>query len=153
MSLDLRSSLDSLAKLSKKLNKITDDANETVRLVEQFLEECSLGLGASARWVDTGPPDSGPTTSSTYLRYAPWPEQDSRKFRILVQEVAADHKVTFTKPWSECDRDTKLLMLHALPALLDDIVKQAQAKVEFGGSHAKAIVDAVQGVITPKPKK
>jgi hypothetical protein len=57
---DLRKSVSILQELSPKLNKLSDQAVDTVKLVEQFLnEQCSLGIKASVCVEGYGHPQDG----------------------------------------------------------------------------------------------
>ncbi len=148
----VRNSVDALAKLSKQLNRITDEANETVRRVEQFLEDCSLGLVVSVHCEDLDEGDEDGLTCSTFLEYRRYPIVGG-KFRIVVNMKDPDSTNIGFRPWSDSDRDTKLGTFAYLPELLMKLVSDAQAKVNENEVKTRSIIETVQDIISPKAKK
>ena len=102
---EVRTSLDALGTHAKKLNRMTDEANETVRLVEQFLEDCSLGLVVSIHCESLDEGDESGPIGSTFLEYRRIPNHG--KFRLAVIEKADNGTVVSARPWSKCARQRK----------------------------------------------
>jgi hypothetical protein len=149
--INLQASLDNLGTHSKKLNRITDEANETVRLVEQYLDDCSLGAVVSVDCETLYEWDENGYVRNTYLEHRRYPENG--KFRLVVTTKDGDDKVVDARPWSDSGRKTKHDTLLYLPHLLAEMVAVAREMIDEGESRTKSIIETVQGIIRPRPKK
>jgi hypothetical protein len=124
INLCLATTLEALRESSEKLNELTNKAQETVRTVEQYLADCSIGI--STVNVD----EEGQRQRLGYYRHA-------GVFRIMV--------VTQTKmtPWSDTPRDVRLSTIVKLPELLEAILKAVDDRV----ATAKVAVDSVKNFL------
>src|SRR5262245_14975669 len=108
---NLRESLETLRKLTPRINAVTDLAAETVREVESFLsDECSAGIPARVLAEDYDPSSE----AGLFLEY----RRVGSRFRIAVVELAEDGSDEFEKPWTDCARTLKLKTFRLLPTLL-----------------------------------
>lgn len=117
---DLSLAINKLRALSPQLNAAVIEADRVVSLVERFLvEECNLGVEAEVplHYNDKG-------KAVTLLRYA----SINGTFRIAVTHTdGSTHFVT--RPWSECDRNQRLVSFAALPKLLIAVAKSVEQQI------------------------
>lgn len=148
----LSACLEQIATVAKRLNKLTDESNETVRQVEAFLEACSLGVSASVHCVDLDqiPFDENSQAAKTYLVYT----RAGGKFRIGVTVTDPDqpHEAPEFRLWSSCDRETKLETIKYLPSLLAAMAKDAESVAARGEAGNRAVIQAIQGALQ-NPKR
>lgn len=120
MNSDLSLAVSKLRSLSPQLNAAVVEADRVVALVERFLaQECSLGVEAEVplHYNDKG-------KAVTLLRYA----SVNGTFRISVTHTdGSTHFVT--RPWSECDRNQRLVSFSALPKLLIAVAKAVEQQI------------------------
>ena len=120
MSSDLSLAINKLRALSPQLNAAVIEADRVVALVERFLvEECGLGVEAEIplHYNDKG-------KAVTLLRYA----SVNGAFRIAVTHTdGSTHFVT--RPWSDCDRNQRLVSFTALPKLLIAVAKSVEQQI------------------------
>jgi hypothetical protein len=120
MSSDLSQAINKLRALSPQLNAAVVEADRVVSLVERFLvEECELGVEAEVplHYNDKG-------KAVTLLRYA----SCNGSFRIAVTHTdGSTHFVT--RPWSDCDRNQRLVSFSALPKLLIAVAKSVEQQI------------------------
>lgn len=131
----LYKSLENLRDLAERYNQITDRANETVRVVESFLEDCSLGVPVGvlvSTDASTEPPGTG---TSTYLAY----NKLGQRFRIVVDVIGPPHGSNM-KAWSDVPREQKLETLPHLPLLLEEIVAKLTAKVKEAEETVNSVI-------------
>lgn len=108
---DLSVTLERLRDASANLNKLSTELNSYVSRVENYLEECGVGIPVSIT--------TGDGLKLSYCRLG-------SKFRLV---VVAGEAVT---PWSDSSRDVKLRTISALPDLLaqlEQAIKQNTATV------------------------
>jgi hypothetical protein len=117
---DLSQAINKLRSLSPQLNAAVIEADRVVALVEQFLvKECGLGVEAEVplHYNDKG-------KAVTLLRYAPF----NGTFRIAVTHTdGSTHFVT--RPWSDCDRNQRMVSFAALPKLLIAVAKSVENQI------------------------
>ena len=134
MSNDISASLKTLRSAASHLNKLTDQANSSVELVESFLShECRIGAHAFVQVDDEG----GDITQ--YLEY----RKIGSRYRIAVvyaDEAGEDVKVT---PWSDCSRDDKLETIKKLPELLVELL----SKLNEQAIEAEKATETVHNVV------
>ncbi len=122
----LNATLAKIPALSKRLNKLADDASATVRKVEEFFEKAHVGITDASVQVYLDD-DSNPVDLE-YLR------MPNGKFRIaLVSNYPAegdDPPRTKVRPFSDCSRDEKLKAFEHLPGLLERIVDALAKMIE-----------------------
>ncbi|HWE03779.1 MAG TPA: hypothetical protein VG326_15350 [Tepidisphaeraceae bacterium] len=127
---DLSSAIDKLRALSPQLNAAVIEADRVVGLVENFLvNECGLGVEAE---VPLHYNDKGKVI--TLLRYA----SVNGSFRITVTHTdGSTHFVA--RPWSECDRNQRLVSFTALPKLLIAVAKSVEQQIASTTSTAATV--------------
>lgn len=157
---ELKASVARLRALAPKLNKVTDEANETVKTVEAFLvNECSLGLPAYVE--EEGHRTRSPSYSLGFDRI-------EGKFRILVRttqwtnlddepvsEAAEDAEAVEDtyEPWSDVPRAVKLRTLPILPELLKTLALQAQDAIDTAAKTTTTIKEMMAAIgATPRKK-
>jgi len=125
---------------SARLNQLTDEANTTVKEVEDFLnKECSAGIFASVIVSET---DFG-SESLEYRRVG-------QRYRIAIVWREFDNEMDpAVKPWSECSRDEKIETIERLPALIIEVAKRLDEKI----LDAEKAVVAVSQVLQNLPRK
>jgi len=127
---ELRESIQTLRTLAPKLNQVTDQATETVKAVEKFLDENGVGVAAYA-CVDS----RGDGPEGTYIGYL----RHSGKFRIVVVDADADGVDRRIRTWYECSRDEKLDSFDRLPDLLAHIAKQLQERIDRTANSVRLV--------------
>jgi len=148
-------SFDQIRSLSPKLNKATDDANKTVLRVEQFLDECSLGLPAEV-FCYAGA-DNRFEVSLGYTRRG-------NRYRIVVVttrfDVGEDEHIVLDengdakvqnreeRPWCECARDIKLETIPQLPALIEALASNAEKSIK-AAEEATLTVEKILSATQP----
>jgi hypothetical protein len=138
---DLSTSIDKLRKSASRLNRITDQASETVKEVEAFLnKECSAGVQAFVKIKEIGEEED---SAAYWLEY----RRVGQKYRIAVTKTypmgPPDEDV---KPWSDCARDVKLEAITKLPDLIQEIAKKLDEQIvaaEAGVNAAVAVLVAL----------
>lgn len=132
----LSRSIKNLRESSSRLNQITDNANESVRLVEDFLsKECQLGMSA---YVPIKEKSNGITQ---YLEY----RKITGKFRIAVVLTSyISESDTDVKPWSHCPRSVKLEAIKKLPALLDELNNKVIKQIDDTESATEDVLNAME---------
>src|SRR6185437_15867691 len=127
---DLSQAISNLRALSPQLNAAVVEADRVVTLVERFLvQECGLGVEAEIplHYNDKG-------KAVTLLRYA----SCNGVFRIAVTHTdGSTHFVT--RPWSQCDRNQRLISFAALPKLLLAILKAVELQIASTTSTAGTV--------------
>ena len=127
---DLSQAITKLRALSPQLNAAVIEADRVVALVERFLvQECGLGVEAEIplHYNDKG-------KAVTLLRYASF----NGTFRIAVTHTdGSTHFVT--RPWSECDRNQRLISFAALPKLLIAVAKSVENQIASTTSTAGTV--------------
>ena len=141
MSSDLARSIKRLRSTSNKLNSLTDQANESVQQVENFLaHECRIGLPAFIHVRDLD--DFG--HDSEFLEY----RKLGNRFRIAVVRTTnqGDDEVS-VRAWSECNRDTKHSTIKFLPKLLDKISEEMNKAIESSQEDIVSVSSAINAAI------
>jgi len=137
-------SLSKLRLSSKRLNKLTDQANQTVKEVEKFLEDCSLGVYATVpikSWeVGCG------EEFFTCLEYC----RVGSRYRIAITSGLdnSDPSEHHVKPWSDASRDEKLESIKKLPDLIAEIGKLVDEKIvsaEIGLGEVSEALNELSG--------
>lgn len=127
---DLSQAITKLRALSPQLNAAVIEADRVVALVERFLvKECGLGVEAEIplHYNDKG-------KAVTLLRYASF----NGAFRIAVTNTdGSTHFVT--RPWSECDRNQRMVSFAALPKLLIAVAKAVESQIASTTSTAGTV--------------
>jgi hypothetical protein len=140
MSDSLRASVERLKQSTAQLNKITDEAAQTVLAMEAFLnKECSVGIEAYV--LVASEPLEGGVEESTVLGYQRW----QGKFRITVT-IGIDPEQTETKPWAEWNRETKLETVKKLPELLEKIAVAVDAHVLAAQQATETVAAALKAI-------
>lgn len=143
---ELREAVESLRSLAPRLNKITDEANEIVRSVEQFLnEECSVGISAHFRYKDF----EGTTDGGVFLEY----RRVGQKYRIAIVEADDNYRDTSVKPWADSSRQDKLESFPYLPELLRHIAEKVSEQVQKVEVAARDVVDTLGVFRQPVPSR
>lgn len=143
MTESLSTSISKLRKSTARLNQITDQASDTVRELEEFLNrECSVGIHAFVKVKDV---DNGDFTFSQWLEY----RRVGQKYRIaVVWGSDIDPEEESVKAWSDCSRDEKLEAVAKLPDLIEVIAEKVNEKVESAqaaAGTAQAVLKALTG--------
>lgn len=146
MSDSLSKSLSKLRNSAKRLNQLTDQANETIREVETFLnEKCSVGVYASVRAYEEVHDDGPPFSIFTNLEY----RRVGSRFRIaVVQYHEFDPEQEKVKPWSDGSRDEKLDTIAKLPDLIAAIGNKLDERIgnaEKGLGEVSEILHGLSG--------
>jgi hypothetical protein len=137
----LRESLVSLKALSQRLNKASDNAADTVRLIETYLnDDCSIGIPAHVCVLKYGEDDSA---AGRYLEY----RRVGQKFRIAVVEADRDGEDRDVKAWSDCSREIKMQAYTKLPCLLARITAAVKNQVELTENATSEVIDQLQGLL------
>lgn len=140
--MNLREAVESLRKLTPRLNDVTNLANETVRKVEAFLnDQLSVGVEALVK-VKSNPEDY----EATYLEY----RRVGGKFRIAVCNTDPDGVESGLKPWSDCTRDVKLETFAKLPELLINVAHQVQQEISKTEAAALEVADSISLLRAPQ---
>lgn len=143
----VNASLHQLRELAPRLNKAADDAARIVLDVERLLtNELGIGVIASTTIIANDlTPKKMLFKSLAYIRV-------HGKFRIAVaEEVVTDFldensqprrtsEVKSVTPWAELSREEKLESFPFLPALLEELIKNAE--------EARGKVEATQATLT-----
>ncbi len=137
MSSDLSQAVNKLRELSPQLNAAVIEADRVVSLVERFLvEECGLGVEAEIplHYNDKG-------KAVTLLRYA----SCNGVFRVAVTHTdGSTHFVT--RPWSECDRNQRLVSFSALPKLLIAVAKSVEQQINSTTATAGTVGQIIKAL-------
>jgi hypothetical protein len=145
LSTQLKTSLQNLKGYSATMNKVTDEANETIRMVEQFLnEECSIGIPCGVLLKDLVEDDGTPYRAD-WLEY----RRINGKFRIAIATYWPDGDEG-ERAWSDCPREEKLESYKKLPDLLIELTKKVLATVTETRENTQMVSQVVKGLI---PKK
>jgi hypothetical protein len=131
INLCLATTLESLRESSEKLNELTNKAQETVRTVEKYLADCSIGIPIQ---VEVKP--------SLYLGYHISTERNGEIIKYNHRITVTDANTTI--PWSDTPRDVRLLTIVKLPELLEAILKAVDDRV----ATAKVAVDSVKNLLS-----
>lgn len=117
---DLSKAINKLRALSPQLNAAVIEADRVVAMVERFLvEECGLGVEAE---VPLQFNDKGKVVAM--LRFG----SVNGNFRITVTHTdGSTHFVS--RPWTECDRNQRLVSFVALPKLLIAVAKAVEHQI------------------------
>jgi len=114
-------SLRDLRILSTHLNEITDKAIQTVQEVEQFLNDCNIGISVSVPTRVTEI-NGGVERGDRYLAYEPVGR--NRQFRFVVHD-----KFGPDKAWAECSREIKIESIAVLPKLIEALSSKITEKI------------------------
>lgn len=144
---DLSVAIERLRTSVNRLNAISDSAAQTVRDLEQFLDEAHVGLSARVE-INDNADEPSQHRSVMSLAYSP---TASGKFRIGVELAPAwiekPGDVVF-RPWSECSRVEKLLSFEKMPSLVLELAN----RVEVFARSAESTVTSINASL-PLPKK
>jgi len=144
MSDSLSKSLSKLRNSAKRLNQLTDQANETIREVETFLnEKCSVGVYASVRAFQEVQDDAPPFSIFTNLEY----RRVGPRFRIAIAQYHEfDPDQVKVKPWSDSSRDEKLDSIAKLPDLIAQIGKKLDERIRDAEKGLGEISEVLHGL-------
>ena len=133
----LSDSISLIRKSSSKLNKITDDAAEAVRGVEEFLNrECSLGVSVYVRVTTTSVGDGHSIEKG--LLYS----RIGNRYRIgIYEEPSYDPEEIICKPWSDCSREDKLETIDALPKLIHELADKVIEKIKNSKEASETVTN------------
>lgn len=148
MSSDLSASIQKLRESSSKLNDLTDQANQTIQMVEDLLRN-ELRISSSATTAASNRTPNNVLAAigniySTELSYNKFHD----KFRICVIYRDQANKM-YTKPWLECSRDLKLESIRRLPELLELILDGINKHIDA----AEQALSNVSGLLDPEHSK
>ncbi len=155
---DVKASLDKLHTLSPKLNTATDEASAVVAAVEEFLNNCSIGLHVSV-CVSEEPSEERETyledqftpvhkSFVTWLAYRRLAgtfriavEVDRRLYSIYGTDADDQWTTEFVsaRAWSSAPRDVKLQAFPHLPNLLSRLADELGEGVEETIATAKTV--------------
>lgn len=142
---NLGMAVEKLRASAHRLNTICDTAAQLMKDVEDFLEECHVGVSAS---VSLGygacHPEADTPDWEDFLSYR---RSESGKFRLVVvrKDVEPPHEEEF-RAWSECSRDEKIASLARLPDLLIELSKLVNEKTDKA-QQAMAAVAPLLGTV------
>ena len=152
------------AGITPRLNSVTDQVSEIVRSVEKTLvEELKIGIDAS-EWFLGEPAGEPGVTREHSLAFS---RVGTAGYRINVSIVTVrDAPKEGSEPapsrrqseerilWQSCTRELKLKAFEKLPALLDSIVKSAEALLHTADNTAARIKDMLGDVeFVPPPRE
>ncbi len=147
VSTKLTTSLQNLKGYSATMNKVTDEANETIRMVEQFLnEECSIGLPCSVTVSEFVDEEQNPVRNVS-LEY----RRINSKFRIAVVTYYPSGEEE-EKPWSDCPREDKLDSYKKLPDLLIELTKKVMTTLSETQENTRMVAQIIKNLIPKKEK-
>ncbi len=161
MTHELLKRLSALRGINPHLNSVTDQVTEIVRSVEKTLvDELKIGIDASV-WFMSEPGGEPGVTREHYLAFS---RVGSAGYRINVCIVTnrqnpepSTEAVTSTRLneerilWSSCSRELKLKASEKLPALLDIIIKNAEALLKTANDTAATIQEMLGGETEASP--
>ena len=147
--------------INPRLNSVTDQVTEIVRSLEKTLvDELKIGIDAS-EWFMSEPGGEPGVTREHYLAFS---RVGSAGYRINVCIVTTRQKPeagTESAPsarlneervlWSSCSRELKLKASEKLPALLDNIIKNAERLLKTADDTAATIKEMLGGDTEPAP--
>jgi hypothetical protein len=173
-------SIGKLRTLSPELNRVTDQANRAIQLVEVFLDECSVGLPCYVTVFTERPQEPHPKFNpyesdddyeGMFLGY----DRCGSRFRIVLKSRVKEFVNGATvedaytiesqlRPWSDSTRADKLASLPLLPKLLERIVREAQETIESAARATETIEEMIGALNaaaaenasplgTPKPQR
>lgn len=133
MSDDLTASLKTLRNAASSLNKLTDQANKSVQLIENFLSnEYHIGTDAFVRV-------KGVIGYGPLLGY----RKISARYRIVVGYGDGKPDPKTVVPWSDCSRDIKLETIKKLP----DLISRMSGILEQGVEEAKLANESINKIL------
>ena len=133
-------SAEELFAASARLNLLCDEAADKVKAIEVFLStKCHLGIAAYTL-VSEG---NTPLQSSLYLEY----RRIGTQFRIAVVWARPDGEDEKVSPWSDCNRDDKLLTFKYIPSLLGAIAEKVHEKIDEAEEALKSADSALASFI------
>jgi hypothetical protein len=142
----LREAVESLRNLTPRLNAVTDLANETVRNVENFLnDQLSLGIPACVLVSAEDDDDDDDDPAGTYLEY----RRVGPRFRIAVVVTDSLGRDATIKAWSDCSRTEKLSTFKKLPELLTKLATQVAEDILNAEQAAKEVDSLITVLRTP----
>jgi len=131
MSDNLPASLWKLRDSAAQLNQLTDQANNTVKEVENFLNrECSVGVQASVRVQESPLVDQEGEPVGTSVQFLEYRRVGGTYRIAVVWGTDLDPGDERVKAWSDCPRDEKLETIEKLPELIEAIAAALDEKVE-----------------------
>jgi hypothetical protein len=153
MSNELKKRLAALRGISPRLNSVTDQVSEVVRIVEKTLvEELNIGIDASVKF-DSEPADEKGVSRENYLAFN---RVGSAGFRLHVATVTLRDSMQHPGGsetserlnqeqvlWPSCSREMKLRAFDKLPELLDKIIKNAEGLLQTAELAAVRIREMV----------
>lgn len=152
--------IEQIRELSPKLNAATDEAAETIRLVNEFLAEASIGLPceivAESNAVDEDEDEDNGGGGRAFVYTSLAYDRLFGEYRILVRiERVTDGaglpnygKILSEQDWQSCPRDLKLKTFEKLPELLEKIAEKAKESIEATSATAatvRKITAAIKG--------
>ncbi len=164
MTHELFKRLSALRGITPRLNSVTDQVSEIVRSVEKTLvEELKIGIDASEWFLSEAAGEPGVSrehslafsrvgtagyrinVSIVTVRDAPKEEGEPAPARRLNEERIL---------WQSCSRELKLKAFEKLPALLDSIIKSAEALLKTADDTATKIKEMLgDAEFVPPPKE
>jgi len=153
---DLKKRLVALRGVSPRINAVTNQTNDVVRLVEKTLaEDLNLGVSASV-WFDSEFGGERGLTCEYYLVFGRVKVSEKYRIHVLVEtrrhtaeavgiaatsEVIEDSQIL----WPSCGRELKLMAFGQLPALLHELAGKAEKLVEASEKTTVQIQEMVSG--------
>jgi len=137
---DLSVSARKLKEASSHLNDLTDKANQSIQMVEEFLSKsCSVGTSTSVSLtiINNG---RNKLLPESHLEY----KKINAKYRLVTVAYRAGTELKNTaKPLSDCSRDIKLAVIDLLPEFLDVITSQITKQIDSSEIVTESVYDAM----------
>lgn len=142
MSTDISASIEKVRQSTGLLNHLTDKMGAVVLEVEGFLnKECSAGIRA-----DTTIRSEETEYGDTWFQALSYRRVGSRYRIAVVTGDAGDPDDWTIKPWSDCDRETKIASIAKLPALMEEIAKAVDSTVASAEENVDAALQILQAI-------
>ena len=136
MSESLSKALSKVQHSATRLNQLTDQANNTVREVENFLnDKCKVGIPA---YIDISKSDdlAGNITGLQYFEVG-------IRYRISIVSGPKGGSRR-AKPWSDCSREEKLETIGKIPDLIAELGKRIDEKILKAEKGLDEIAEVLQ---------
>lgn len=131
--MSLKKTVETLAAMTAKINRLSDEALAMVTAVEEYLTE--IGAGSQASWEHP--------TEKYVLRWG----KHAGRFRVLVCSLGPQPEPV--KAWGDCSRYLRLKMFVGVPALLVAIRQEIQTLYEVAHGEVQQTMKALERIMAP----